>query len=43
MSDKNNNAREMAETQKNIYKQKTDMAMAGTDAEKKRRSYRNVV
>lgn len=28
----------MAETQKNIYKQKTDMAMAGTDAEKKRRS-----
>ena len=38
MSDKNNNAREMAETQKNIYKQKTDMAMAGTDAEKKRRS-----
>ena len=28
----------MAETQKNIYKQKTDMAMAGTDTEKKRRS-----
>jgi hypothetical protein len=27
MSD--NNAREMAETQKNIYRQKTDMAMAG--------------
>ena len=38
MSDKNNYAREMAETQKNIYKQKTDMAMAGTDTAKKRRS-----
>ncbi len=36
MSD--NNAREMAETQKNIYRQKTDMAMAGTDTAKKRRS-----
>lgn len=36
MSD--NNAREMAETQKNIYRQKTDMAMAGTDTTKKRRS-----
>ena len=35
MSDKNNNARE---TQKNIYRQKTDMAMAGTDTVKKRRS-----
>lgn len=38
MSDKNNNAREMTETQKNIYRQKTDMAMAGTDTVKKRRS-----
>ena len=36
MSD--SNAREMAETQKNIYRQKTDMAMAGTDTAKKRRS-----
>lgn len=36
MSD--NNAREMAETQKNRYRQKTDMAMAGTDTAKKRRS-----
>ena len=36
MSD--NNAREIAETQKNIYRQKTDMAMAGTDTAKKRRS-----
>lgn len=36
MSD--NNAREMAETQKNIYRQKTDMAMVGTDTAKKRRS-----
>ena len=38
MSDKNNNAREMTETQKNIYRQKIDMAMAGTDTTKKRRS-----
>ena len=38
MSDKNNNARETAESQKNIYRQKTDMAMAGTDTVKKRRS-----
>ena len=38
MSEKNKNAREMAETQKNIYSQKTDMAMAGTDTVKKRRS-----
>lgn len=38
MSDKNNNAREMTETQKNIYRQKIDMAMAGTDTVKKRRS-----
>ena len=38
MSDKNNNARETAESQKNIYRQKTDMAMAGTDTLKKRRS-----
>ena len=38
MSEKNNNAREMTETQKNIYRQKIDMAMAGTDTTKKRRS-----
>ena len=38
MSDKNNNACEMTETQKNIYRQKIDMAMAGTDTTKKRRS-----
>lgn len=38
MSDKNNNARGTAESQKNIYRQKTDMAMAGTDTVKKRRS-----
>lgn len=38
MSDKNNNARGTAESQKNIYRQKTDMAMAGTDTAKKRRS-----
>ena len=38
MSDKNNNARGTAESQKNIYRQKTDMAMAGTDTLKKRRS-----
>ena len=38
MSDKNKNARGTAESQKNIYRQKTDMAMAGTDTAKKRRS-----
>ena len=38
MSDKNNNARGTAESQKSIYRQKTDMAMAGTDTVKKRRS-----
>ena len=38
MSDKNNNARGTAESQKNIYRQKTDMAMAGTVTAKKRRS-----
>ena len=38
MSDKNNNAREMDETWKNIYRQKTDTAMAGTDTAKNRRS-----
>ena len=38
MSDKNNNARGTAESQKSIYRQKTDMAMAGTDTLKKRRS-----
>ena len=38
MSDKNNNARGTAESQKNIYRQKTDMSMAGTVTAKKRRS-----
>ena len=38
MSDKNNNARGTAESQKSIYRQKTDMAMAGIDTVKKRRS-----
>ena len=38
MSDKNNNARGTAESQKSIYRQKTDMAMAGTVTAKKRRS-----
>ena len=38
MSDKNNNVRGTAESQKNIYRQKTDMSMAGTVTAKKRRS-----
>ena len=38
MSDKNNNARGTAESQKSIYRQKTDMSMTGTVTAKKRRS-----